>query len=71
LTIEAKERARIQAIMWMVIILLTSPFGWIAGMLSEMDKRLPFVLMIALYAVGAALVYLAGVRSQREQAAGQ
>ena len=60
LTISASERARIQSLLHVGIILLTSPFGWIAGTLSEIDKDLPFVLNIALFAVGAALAYVAG-----------
>ena len=65
LTIEPHERARIQSIMYVAIILLTSPFGWIAGSLSEINKGLPFMLNIALFAVGAALAYLAGQNSQK------
>ena len=60
LTINAKERARIQSILYVGIILLTSPFGWIAGTLSEIDKAWPFVLNITLFAVGAVLAYAAG-----------
>jgi uncharacterized membrane protein YeaQ/YmgE (transglycosylase-associated protein family) len=45
------------------IILFTSPFGWIAGTLSEIDKALPFMLNIVLFVGGAALAYVAG--SQR------
>jgi DHA1 family tetracycline resistance protein-like MFS transporter len=62
LTISAKERARIQSILYVGIILLTSPFGWIAGTLSEIDKAWPFILNIILFAVGAALAYVAGSR---------
>jgi len=60
LTIRARERARIQSILSVGIILLTSPFGWIAGTLSEINKDLPFVLNMILFAVGAALAYMAG-----------
>ena len=60
LTISARERARIQSILSVGIILLTSPFGLIAGTLSEMNKDLPFVLNMILCAVGAALAYVAG-----------
>jgi len=67
LTISARERARIQSILYVGIILLTSPFGWIAGMLSEIHKDWPFVLNIALFAIGAALAYVAG--SQKSLAA--
>lgn len=68
LTIDARERARIQSILAVGIILVTSPFGWIAGTLSSMDKTLPFVLNIALFAMGALLAYLAGNASQKTPA---
>jgi len=64
LTISAQERARVQSILHVGIILLTSPFGWIAGTLSEINKDLPFMLNIALFAVGAALAYVAGSRKR-------
>ncbi|GAB4579708.1 MAG: hypothetical protein Fur0022_24470 [Anaerolineales bacterium] len=62
LTIDARERARIQSILYVGIILLTSPFGWIAGNLSEINKDLPFILNIALFAVGAGLAFIAGAQ---------
>lgn len=64
LTIDPRERARIQSIMYVCIILITSPFGWIAGTLSSLDKSLPFLLNIVLFGIGAVLVYLAGNASQ-------
>lgn len=66
LTINAKERARILSILTVGIILFSSPFGWIAGILSETNKDLPFVLNIGLFVVGALLAYLAGRRSEKE-----
>ncbi len=60
LTVDPKERARIQSILYVGIILMTSPFGWIAGTLSELNKSLPFILNIVLFAVGAVLAALAG-----------
>jgi MFS family permease len=60
LAIEAKERARIQSILFVSVILLTSPFGWIAGTLSDLNKDWPFVLNIVMFAGGAALAYLVG-----------
>ncbi|HKI54692.1 MAG TPA: MFS transporter [Anaerolineales bacterium] len=65
LNIDAQERARIQSILYVGIILITSPFGWIAGTLSGLDKTLPFVLNIGLFTAGAILAYLAGSASQR------
>jgi MFS family permease len=68
LTINPQERARIQSILYVGIILITSPFGWIAGTLSSLDKTLPFVLNIALFVIGATLAYLAGNASQKTPA---
>ena len=58
-TVDAKERARIMAILTLIVILFTSPFGWIAGQLSEMDRRLPFGLNIALFGIGIVLTVMA------------
>jgi MFS family permease/uncharacterized membrane protein YeaQ/YmgE (transglycosylase-associated protein family) len=69
LTVDAQERARIQSILYVIVILLTSPFGWIAGTLSSANKDAPFILNIVLYIAGAVLAYLAGRASQRRLAA--
>jgi MFS family permease len=69
LTVDPKERARIQSILYVGIILLTSPFGWIAGTLSEFNKGLPFILNIVLFAAGALLAAMAGNASKRKAAA--
>ena len=62
------ERALL-SILYVVIIMLTAPFGWIAGTLSALNKDLPFMLNIALFAAGAVLAYLAGQASQKRIAA--
>ena len=67
LTVDPKERARIQSIIYVGIILLTSPFGWIAGNLSAVNKNLPFILNISLFVIGAILAYLAGKASQKRE----
>ena len=46
------ERARIMAIRYMFMMIVTAPFGWIGGILSDMSRNLPFVLNIVLLAVG-------------------
>lgn len=56
--VDPKERARIMAIVYVMMILATSPFGWIAGQLSQLDRNLPFVLSIALYGLGGLLTLL-------------
>jgi hypothetical protein len=59
-TVEPKERARILAILYVIVILFTTPFGWIAGRLSEVNRMLPFLLNIVFFAVGGIFVYKAG-----------
>jgi MFS family permease len=59
ISIDDAERARINSILFAVVILLTSPFGWIAGQLSEINRVLPFILNSCLFLVGMGLVWLA------------
>jgi hypothetical protein len=40
------------AIQHMIIMVATTPFGWIGGILSGMNRAFPFVLNIALLAAG-------------------
>lgn len=57
--LESHERARLSALVYAVPLLLTTPFGWIAGRLSAIDRVLPFLLNMVLFVLGAALVWLA------------
>ncbi len=67
ISIEKTERARINAIMAVVVIILTSPFGWVAGQLSEANRIYPFILNIGLFVLGAFLVVFAWRLAQKEQ----
>ncbi len=60
LSLESDERARVSAIVYVALIVLISPFGWIAGQLSAIDRALPFALNMGLFAVGIGLVWLIG-----------
>jgi hypothetical protein len=60
LSLESNERARVSAMVYVALIMLISPFGWIAGQLSAIDRALPFALNMALFALGAGLVWLIG-----------
>jgi MFS family permease len=64
-TIDAKERARIQSILYVAVILITTPFGWIAGQLSSVERAYPFVMNMVLLVVGVFLAYLAGRAAER------
>jgi MFS family permease len=58
-SLDAKERARIMAIIYMIVIVFTTPFGWIGGVLSQISRVLPFLVNIAFFAAGGLLAYLA------------
>jgi Na+/melibiose symporter-like transporter len=60
LSMESDERARISAMVYVTLILLISPFGWIAGQLSALDRSLPFALNMGLFAIGLVLVWVIG-----------
>ncbi|MDA8425982.1 MAG: MFS transporter [Treponema sp.] len=60
LSVNPAERARIQSLLYVGVILVSSPFGWIAGELSHLDRSLPFALNLGLYALGAVLALAAG-----------
>lgn len=57
---ESHERARISAMVYLALMVLISPFGWIAGQLSAIDRSLPFALNMGLFLTGAGLVGLIG-----------
>jgi len=60
LSMESAERARVSAIVYVALIVLISPFGWIAGQLSAIDRSLPFALNMVLFAIGIMLVWFIG-----------
>ncbi|MDR2479535.1 MAG: MFS transporter [Treponema sp.] len=55
LHVDKMERARVMAIQHMIIMLATTPFGWIGGILSGMNRAFPFMLNIVLLAAGIAV----------------
>ncbi len=63
-SLESDERARVSAMVYVAQIVIISPFGWIAGQLSAIDRALPFALTMALFLVGAALVWFLGNHAQ-------
>jgi MFS family permease len=58
LHVNAAERARVMAIQHMIIMFITSPFGWIGGMLSQVSRSLPFVLNICILFLGIIVTIL-------------
>jgi len=58
LLIEPSERARISGLMMVIVLGLSIPFGYLAGWLSEMDRRYPFILIAAFLVVMFVIIAL-------------
>lgn len=64
-TVNATERARIMALLNLAVILGSSPFGWIGGELSALNRRLPFVLVTGIFVLSGLLTFLASRAAAR------
>lgn len=56
LSINPEERARINALIMSFTIAFSSPFGYFAGGLSSIDRRLPFVFIFIMFLVAIIIV---------------
>lgn len=52
LHVDRDERSRVMAVQRTCVMLVTAPFGWVAGWLSGVDRTLPFVLTSGLLVLG-------------------
>lgn len=68
INVAAEERARIMALLNAAVLMVTTPFGWIAGRLSTVDRRWPFILTGVLFVIGGVLVTMA-TRAAAQRAA--
>lgn len=67
LHVDKHERSRVMAIQRTCVMLATSPFGWISGWLSAMDRRLPFVLTAVLLGIGTVVAARFWVTTHSDQ----
>ncbi len=56
LNITSQERARLNALIMASTIALSSPFGYLAGWLSSLDRRLPFVFTFLLFVTAMLII---------------
>lgn len=61
--VDPKERARIIAMLYVIVIALSSPFGWIAGTLSEANRLFPFIMNIVLLLIGILFTLFASAKA--------
>lgn len=52
-----QERARLNALIMASTIALSSPFGYLAGWLSSLDRRLPFAFTLLLFVTAMFIIY--------------
>ena len=55
---DEKERARVFAIFQMVVMAVSSPFGWIGGLLSNVSRILPFIMNLTLIGIGVIITLI-------------
>jgi len=63
--IDIQERARMLSLVYVVMIALTSPFGWLAGILSEYNRMLPFLLNIIIYLVMTVIIIFSKIMKEK------
>ena len=56
LLIDPGERARMTSVLTLTVLTVTIPFGYLAGYLSDIDRRLPFLMNAALFAAIFAII---------------
>jgi len=58
-SIDPTERARCRSLINVIVLAVTAPFGIFAGFLSDMDRRLPFMLNMVLF-IGMIIILARG-----------
>jgi len=69
-TIVNEERSVANAIMSVFLLLLSTPFGFIGGILSDVDARLPFLLTLAMFLLCLLLLRIATYIKKKHQPPG-
>lgn len=69
-TIEDADRAKIISILHVFLFAVSTPFGYISGILSSVAKQLPFVLLALVQVVGIVLLGVFAVFERRQRATG-
>jgi hypothetical protein len=70
LHVDKAERARVMAIQHTIIMFAVTPFGWIGGILSGINRAYPFALTAALLAAGITVTLVYYHRNPQELMAG-
>lgn len=67
--VDRHERSRLISLIYIIMIAVSAPFGWISGALSEWNRRAPFVLNIIFYMICLTLVFVVMREKEEPKAA--
>ena len=56
--VDPAERARIRSLMMVIMLGVASPFGFIIGQISGMNRQIPFIICLGLFALIALIVLI-------------
>lgn len=65
--LDEKERSRSQSLLYVVTMAITTPFGWLIGWMSSIDRRLLFYLNIAIFLIMIVMVWMSGELRKQDQ----
>ena len=69
--IDKEERSRAYALLYVMMIVVSTPFGWIVGALSSVNRTLPFILNIVLFGVAILLTLSSKTLKQHDARNGE
>ncbi len=49
--VDRHERSRLISLIYIIMIAISTPFGWLSGLMSDWNRRSPFVLNVFLYLI--------------------
>lgn len=67
LFIDKEDRARVMSLIYVIMLAVSSPFGFLIGWLSSMNRQYPFILNIILFAITALIISTSKVIAQHDR----
>jgi len=64
--VDRKERARVNSVIYVLMIGFSIPFGWLSGYLSSINRILPFLMNILLYSLCFVMIHRSPVVQSHE-----
>lgn len=65
--VDKEERARVNGVIYVLMIGFTIPFGWISGLLSSWNRVLPFILNMIVYMLCVIMILRSGFLNDHKE----